>query len=274
MNRLFRQVEWQKVELQPNVMTSDVRTQEGRIVQTETEYADTYNTKTFLQENQLASKARNEPLVLMSLENQAMSGVKPTSYSRQCCPTAVPVPEPSPGEPHYVNRLLARPYTAPDNMLIYLNGAPDQDRSAPTTQRGGSQVYTTRGAPAESPVQLPVPLKPETSSSLTELPRQFTLKRHQHSLLTPGASSENASWRYGIYDFDYGQKHDSRFDWRAGSGVPQPTSNIQRIVDSFSKTDAHRQFHDRFQEINPDLRENIVAGKKHIFNGFHQMELR
>ena len=254
----------------------------------DTEYADTYNTKTFLQEQQLASKARVEPLVLMSMENQALSGVKPTSYSRQCCPTAVPVPEPSPGEPYYVNRLVARPFTAPDKMLIYLDGVPGQ-HSAPATEREGwgggaggggvaSRVYTTRGAPAEPPMQLPVPLMPERASlpepTLSDLPRQFVLKRHRDSVLTPGASSQYANWRYGIYDFDYGRKNDARFDWRAGSGVPQPQSDIQSIVDSFSKTETHHQFHERFPESNPDLRENKITGKKHLFNGVHQMVLR
>ena len=278
-------MEWQKVELQPDVMTSDVRSQEGGLVHNETEYADTYNTKTFLQEQQLASKARVEPLVLMSMENQSLSGVKPTSYSRQCCPTAVPVPEPSPGEPHYVNRLVARPFTAPDKMLIYLDGVPGQ-HSAPATERegwggeggGASRVYTTRGAPAEAPMQLPVSLMPGRVSmpepSVSDLPRQFVLKRHRDSLLAPGATSQYANWRYGIYDFDYGRKNDARFDWRAGSGVPQPQSGIQRIVDSFSKTETHHQFHERFPESNPDLRENIIAGKKHLFNGIHQMVLR
>ena len=269
-----RQVEWQREELLPDVMTSDIRTQDGRLISKESEYADQYNTKTFLQENQLAPKARNEPLVVMSIENQDLSGVKPSTYSRACCPTAVPVPEPGPSQNDYVNRLVSRPYTAPDEMLVY-QPPEELGMSSPATQRGPTQVYTTRGAPADPTRSYPVPLMPDREPTLTNLPRHFTLARPKYSVLTPGRKNDYDDWKYGIYNFDYGPKDDdARFDWHAGSGLPPPATNIQRILDGFSKTEARRQFHERFNEISPDLRENIVTGKKHIFNGLHQMILR
>ena len=51
----------QKAQLQPNLSTADVRTQEGELVLKESTMGEGYNTRKFLQENQLPFYSRNEP---------------------------------------------------------------------------------------------------------------------------------------------------------------------------------------------------------------------
>ena len=65
----------QKAALQPTVETTSVRTQEGGVVLKESTYGEGYNTKKFLQENNLPSHARNEPTSIMSHENTNLNNV-------------------------------------------------------------------------------------------------------------------------------------------------------------------------------------------------------
>ena len=67
--------------------------------------------------------------------------------------------------------------------------------------------------------------------------------------------------------WDIGYKHDPRFEWQPGHGVPRPQTSLLQIQNRFEKSAVRRQFHNQFQESNPDLRQNIVKGKKHDFYG-------
>jgi hypothetical protein len=58
-----------------------------------------------------------------------------------------------------------------------------------------------------------------------------------------------------------------RFSWEPGCGHPRPQSTLLDIQNSFTKSGTRKMFHGRFSESNPDLRENIVKGKKHSFFG-------
>ena len=69
--------------------------------------------------------------------------------------------------------------------------------------------------------------------------------------------------------FDLGYKHDVRFDWQPGSGIPRPQTSLLRLQDTFIKSEVRKKFHDTFSETNPELRFNISKGKKHQFGGFN-----
>ena len=61
--------------------------------------------------------------------------------------------------------------------------------------------------------------------------------------------------------------------WYPGCGEPRPATALADIQNSFSKTEARRRF-DRFSENSPDLRDNIIAGRKHNFGSFNAQILR
>ncbi|XP_076437130.1 uncharacterized protein LOC143276493 [Babylonia areolata] len=83
------------------------------------------------------------------------------------------------------------------------------------------------------------------------------------------SASVSSSYQNQFPIFDLGYKHDQRFDWHPGSGVPRPQTSLLKMQDSFIKSDIRRKFHDLFPETNPELRFNIVKGKKHSFGGFN-----
>ena len=61
---------------------------------------------------------------------------------------------------------------------------------------------------------------------------------------------------------------DWRFDWSPGYPLgPRPQTTLLKQQNSFTKSDAQKEFHGTFQETNPDLRDNIFDGKKHDFQG-------
>lgn len=67
--------------------------------------------------------------------------------------------------------------------------------------------------------------------------------------------------------YDIGYKYDPRFDWEPGKGAPRPQTSLLKIQNRFEKSAVRRSFHSQFPESNPDLRQNIVRGKKHNFYG-------
>ena len=67
---------------------------------------------------------------------------------------------------------------------------------------------------------------------------------------------------------------DTRFDWFPGSPKgPRPQTNLLKLQNSFTETDTREEFHNRFSEKSPDLRENINYGKKHDFMGLNACEM-
>ncbi|CAH1774615.1 unnamed protein product [Owenia fusiformis] len=90
----------------------------------------------------------------------------------------------------------------------------------------------------------------------------------------------NKSWEYKtayMNQFkpeDYSNlnyKTDEAFNYTCGTGLPRPQSNLNLVQDSFSKTKAYKEFHEKFTENNPDLRENIIFGQKHQFYPNNEM---
>lgn len=78
--------------------------------------------------------------------------------------------------------------------------------------------------------------------------------------------------QFPVYNLTY--KHDPRFDWEPGSGIPRPQSSLLHLQESFVKSKVRQKFHEQFPEINPDLRLNSIKGKKHSFAGFNAQVIR
>jgi len=66
-----------------------------------------------------------------------------------------------------------------------------------------------------------------------------------------------------------GYKGDDRFKWQPGHGTPRPQTHLLNLQDTFSKSNIRNKFHSQFPETNPDLRMNIIKGKKHAFGGMN-----
>ncbi|CAM4594605.1 sperm-associated microtubule inner protein 4 [Lepidochelys kempii] len=58
-------------------------------------------------------------------------------------------------------------------------------------------------------------------------------------------------------------------EWIPNSGVPRPQTSLLELQDSFSKTGAHKRFHNSIKGEAKDLRDNIHEGRRHTFYGFN-----
>ena len=76
------------------------------------------------------------------------------------------------------------------------------------------------------------------------------------------------------FKVDMSFKQEPRFDWKPGSGTPRPQSSLLDIQDGFSKSESRKMFRRQFPENLPDLRENIVLGRKHEFDSMNAQVLR
>ncbi|CAG5126260.1 unnamed protein product, partial [Candidula unifasciata] len=80
LNPYRKMVAIQRHFLQPTVETARPLVQEGRFIQRDNTYGDSYNTKMFLQENKLHRNIRIEPRDLMSHENQNLERTRETAF--------------------------------------------------------------------------------------------------------------------------------------------------------------------------------------------------
>lgn len=223
----------QRNEITPIVDECDNRTQEKNFIEKDTSYGNDYNTAKFLQEKNLPRQNRNEPYVLMSLENQNMDNVR-NNVSRRAYPEATS-----------------------------LHSKNDLHFNEPV------QLHTSRSDGRNYSVDLPVPLSSRdmfTSKSSNTLPNKMK---------TSWQSSSAYGSQFKLDDFKR-EEHDPRFDWEPGSGIPRPQSRLLDIQNSFTRTDTRKDFHRKFPEKNPDLRENVVFGRKHDFapSGINAQVLR
>ncbi|CAD5119626.1 DgyrCDS8221 [Dimorphilus gyrociliatus] len=120
------------------------------------------------------------------------------------------------------------------------------------------QIYTSRSDGRNYSANLPLALSSRN---------MFSSKSSNLVPTNLKTSWQNAS----AYESQFGmnterQQYDPRFDWEPGSGTPRPQSRLLQIQNSFSKTDSRKEFHRKFPETNPDLRENIIFGRKHDFS--------
>ena len=110
--------------------------------------------------------------------------------------------------------------------------------------------------------------RPATSDPDTEYRNEFGSKATNFipsNLQNSLSFSTSYDAQFPVHDIGY--KHDSRFEWQPGYGVPRPQTHLLKIQNRFEKSAIRRSFQNQFQESNPDLRQNIVKGKKHDFYG-------
>ncbi|WAR04868.1 CG031-like protein [Mya arenaria] len=75
--------EFQKSILQPNVQTARVKVQEGETILKDSTMGGSYNTRKFLQEQEIGKFSRYEPNIVMSAENQNLHNVRKASSTKQ-----------------------------------------------------------------------------------------------------------------------------------------------------------------------------------------------
>ena len=112
--------------------------------------------------------------------------------------------------------------------------------------------------------------RPATSDPGTEHRDEFGSKATNFipsNLQNSLSFSSSYDAQFPVHDIGY--KHDARFEWMPGYGVPRPQTKLLKIQNRFEKSSVRRNFHNQFQETNPDLRQNIVKGKKHDFYGLN-----
>ncbi len=284
----------QKAALQPQVETTDVKTQENGTTLQESTYGESYSTPKFLQDRGVSRMQRNEPLNLMSESNRNLLPIRLASLPRTARSVQfnedITVAAGAGLEPI---RLSSAPINNPKMEGPY-RGRPDSSPQVHTNQTRGdptatyipashgqqrTQVEILDGAPAQFK-KLPVPMeKTRYSYSLGHDPiiNSHHLDTKSSNLMPTnlrhswaGGSAYNS--QFAVVDMSF--KTDDRFNWSAGSGMPRPQSTLLQIQDSFSKSDVRKKFHERFPETNPDLRENILFGKKHEFSGMNAQILR
>ena len=253
-----KQKQRQKSSIQPNVQFSDARTQERGVVLTESSQGENYNTHKFLQEHTLHPHSRQEPLGLMSSVNQDLKRVSTIENTR------------SPN----------------DELLI---------SSQPLDYEKNNSLKTEKSKSVDNPLShLPVNVKPqqlpashmsfedpEAKRSTRKTERGGTMQKSKSSNFLP--TNMRHSWSYqtsyqnqhkGDEPIDMSNKFDDRFHWKIASGHPRPQTSLLKIQDSFNKSDVKKKFYARFCDNAPDLRENIVYGKKHGFGGVNAQILR
>lgn len=242
----------QKAMLQPQVEPTDVKTVEGGVILKETTYGDGYNTEKFQQQYQVQQVARKEPLALMSHENQSLENVRPAAIPKitqemfENTTQALRLCSAPTGVSRHEASLTLRPETSPSvRPGLAETGVRNSLHLTPTSNWSGRGQYASR-------------LTDVSTGGL----------RHSWA----GEPGYNSQFKTGQLDLAY--KKDPRFGWEPGSGIPRPQTKLLNIQDSFSKSEARKKFHQQFPETNPDLRENIVAGKKHTFGGLNAQILR
>ena len=277
----------QKSTLQPQVNTADVRTQENGIILTESTTGSSYNTPKFLQENSLSQELRKEPLLLMSNQNQDLDRVRsvlnPRSRKSVHFADDIMVATGAGSEPIRLSSAnienpreeqpyTERPATSPAKI--------EQKRvSFESNTKNNSSVKLSETRPSalfDFPVDLP-----KNRISSRHMPNGVNQFESKSSNIQP-ANSKYSWATSSAYEnqfpgsfIDLGYKDDDpRFHYRVGTGLPRPQSTLLKIQDSFTKSDAKKKFYQAFPETNPDLRENIVSGKRHVFNGINAQTLR
>ncbi|XP_074653332.1 uncharacterized protein LOC141907550 [Tubulanus polymorphus] len=293
---LAKQTFLQKQHLKPDLTDVDVKTVENGVINTESTHGTSYNKPKFLQEYSLHPFARHEPLVVMSTANQSLHNVKAHASTKR--PKTVQFTENvtiatgAGGEPI---RLSSAPMSGSVNQPVSeVQYTSSQAKFDPRNTLSDSQLNNDVIPASDKPVVAlfngtwPMPSLRATDEQNQRTSRMRgsydrTIVQDQFAESRGKAVSEDRSEFKSAYQAQFGSgappydmsfKHDKRFDWNPASGTPRPQTSLLKIQDSFSKSRAHRKFHHSFPEQNPDLRENIIKGRQHEFNGYNTMQLR
>lgn len=290
----------QKQKLLPTDISSRYRVQEGTIINKECEMGDNFNTHKFLQEYELPRFARNEPLNVMSTSNQKLSNVRGISGLKSGKSVSfsdnVTVASVSENGPIRIFGESSNGLTEEERQLIESAGEANTTQYTSThamydkKNTGISDESSKKRAPKftilsiQPPVeetvveskQGPVFAQRKARRAATSL--GDTEYRDEFSSLSTNIAPSNLRHSFSFktaYESQFpvynhiGYKDDMRFSWEPGCGKPRPQSTLLDIQNSFSKSGVRQKFHSRFSESNPDLRENIVKGKKHSFFGMN-----
>ena len=234
---------------------SDVRTQERGIVLRESTQGESYNTHKYLQENTLHPHARQEPYGLVSKNNCDLKKVSNLENAS--------------GPLQYGSVVQ---YTA--------------DEKASSLQKHSSSAVEDpfNNYPVNIRPQPRMPRSKTSSHPLISTGRSMNggvLQKSQSSNFLP--SNLRHSWSYqssyqdqhtGDDPIDMTYKQDPRFKWQLGCGTPRPQTSLLKLQDAFNKSEVKRKFYQRFGDNAPDLRENLVMGKKHSFGGMNAQIMR
>ena len=91
----------------------------------------------------------------------------------------------------------------------------------------------------------------------SEYSHRYQVPRHQ-----PHAVSHTQVFDLGFKD------DDPFFHFEPGKGLPRNQSQLNAMQQSFNKSEIRRKFHETFPENGPDLRDNIVRGRRRRFWGY------
>ncbi|BFZ22429.1 hypothetical protein BsWGS_25468 [Bradybaena similaris] len=299
-------VAFQRHILQPRVDTSRPLVQEGKFIQREDTYGDSYNTKKFLQENKLDRNIRIEPRDLMSHENQNLERTRETAFPVEAPGVAGMLKSvhhsddvsvrnmhenmPVKIEESHVQELsvaerreLARAFGHEKaTSLSYMQTHPDRPNSA------GFIIGDTRNL-AENlmhPTAVPTVVarntervtKPQFVSftqdpqlkppPISETADQF--RKLTTRFMPVGIKHEAGQASCGACEspsLDLGEKFDPRFQWQPGTGQLRPQSCLKEMQDGFMKSEVHKRFHRQFPESNPDIRANFTTGQDFDLTG-------
>lgn len=293
--------EAQKRILQPTDETARLSVLENETILKESLTGNDYNTHKFLQDHQLPKFARNEPLNVMSTENQKLanvrmiSGLKPqksVSFSDNVTVAS--------GDENGLVRIISAPSRIQTIVEGKENVSPDKicttqytsnhalyspwneleyARSQQPEQFESQTKAMTEESPMEADDVLNMTTRKPRARGTTTLDTEYRDEyRSMSSNFAPTNLNHSMQFvtayqnQFPTYH-DLSYKQDPRFLWEPGFGSPRPQTNLLRIQDRFSKSSARRKFHGSFSESNPDLRENIVSGKKHTFFGLNAQNL-
>lgn len=288
----------QKRILQPTVENARVKVQEGETVLTESNMGDSFNTHKFLQDYKITPAARNEPLNLMSVENSKLKNVRSAAELRNRNGLSKSVS---------FSDSVTIASSREDGKFRTFSAAMAEGKEnkagdkANTTQYLSTQAEYRKDNEGSARRPQPTFLMPEPAPVIKEStqmtndvelsprrPRRRpfsttdTEYRDEFGSLSSNFAPSNLRHSYTFqtaYESQFPKYHhisyksDDRFKWEPGHGVPRPQSTLLAIQDHFSKSDIRRNFHGQFREQNPDLRMNIISGKKHVFDGMNAQVL-
>ncbi|XP_041372171.1 uncharacterized protein LOC121385529 [Gigantopelta aegis] len=293
----------QKEVLRPSTEGARTRIQEGGVTLRESTMGDSYNVHKFLQENIIPKHARNEPLFVMSHQNQKLSNVVRASSQRRT-PKSVQFSD-NVTVATVNTDMPVRMFSAGDSNGV--GNFEEQQRRAAAGVAGGGDVVvnTTQYLSTQAQynkenegslifnqkpsvfTQTPRPLEPvvESRQMMEVQPRRHARRpattdteyrdefvSHSTNFLPTNLKyvpSFRTSYENQFPYHDIGYKNDEVFKWEPGCGWPRPQTALLDIQNSFKKTEVRKKFHAMFNEGAPDLRRNIHQGKKHSFNGIN-----
>ncbi|XP_013388265.1 uncharacterized protein LOC106157223 isoform X2 [Lingula anatina] len=300
-------VEVQRRYLHPNQNTADVKVQENGIINRESETGTQYNTHKFLEEHEIPPFARNEPFQVMSKENKKLSNVKPYTYPKSPGKSVqfsdnVMVASGAGAEPLKLSSARLSPtgeftMTTEEDQYPWQPARPTS--SNPTQYSSAHAQYSpsndTNKTQMKQPDSTPAMFDTSFTSNqpffeaawesetgakhgMSKKSRDPVQVQDQFASLStnvaPAGIQNTFAYKtsyenqFPVYS-DLSYKKDKMFDWKYSSKLPRQQTKLLKIQDSFSKTEAMRKFYNKFQENNPDLRENIYRGKTHEFGGMN-----